>query len=78
MDDYQDTATRNRTPDGYPPAVSVEALSSEVRTVVNRATLLLALPVTLLLGVAVWVAVEVHCLRAEQADNWRLRTLEPR
>ena len=74
MDDYQDTATRNRTPDGYPPAVSVEALSSEVRTVVNSATLFLVLPVTLLLGVAVWVAVEVHCLRVEQDAHWRSTT----
>ena len=73
-----DTAVIDRMPDGYPPAVSVEAISAEVRTVVRSAVLHLAIPIALLLGVAVWVAVEVHYLRAEQDANWRSRTLETR
>lgn len=51
------TDTETRAPDGFPPAVSVEAVSSEVRAVIVRATWTIVVALAfnaVLLGLILW------------------------
>ena len=67
-----DPQTIEGTPSCYPPAVSVEAVSAEVRKIATRATIVVCIPSILVLIAMMYVACQIKLLRAEQTARGEL------